>query len=96
MCEVTLIGQTVNAYRFEGCDFGRLLRELAAMDGDMEADIVESIRPLRRELARRGRARFKFVVETVEQLTPNMVRVVVGGDTGLDGHAQRRGRRDHE
>jgi tRNA-2-methylthio-N6-dimethylallyladenosine synthase len=31
--EIVLLGQTVNAYRFEGCDFGRLLRELAEIDG---------------------------------------------------------------
>jgi tRNA-2-methylthio-N6-dimethylallyladenosine synthase len=31
--EVVLLGQTVNAYRHEDCDFGRLLRMVAAIDG---------------------------------------------------------------
>src|ERR1700688_983135 len=31
--EVVLLGQTVNAYRFDGIDFGRLLRLVAAVDG---------------------------------------------------------------
>ncbi len=31
--EVTLLGQTVNSYREEGCDFADLLRRVAAVDG---------------------------------------------------------------
>src|SRR5690606_10259156 len=31
--EVTLLGQTVNSYRWEDVDFARLLRSVAAIDG---------------------------------------------------------------
>jgi tRNA-2-methylthio-N6-dimethylallyladenosine synthase len=31
--EVCLLGQTVNSYRFEGCDFAELLRRVNAVDG---------------------------------------------------------------
>lgn len=53
--EIVLLGQTVNAYRAEGADFGELLRMVAAIDGidrirftsphpsDMTAEVIDAM-----------------------------------------------------